>query len=509
MRKIREILYLKWVQKHRHRHIARALGVSIGIVTRVLTRAGQRGLDWPAVEEMTESALEVVLYGERARKRQVPLPEPVLLHEELKKPGVTLALLHEEYLAAHPEGYSYSEFCRAYARWRESQTVVMHQEHRAGEKMFTDFSGKKPCWVDPGTGEVHEAELFVAVLGASNYTYAEAVESQKVEFWIGANTRAVEFYGGVPVLVVPDQLKSAVSRACAYEPGIQRSYQEWGHHYATLILPARPRRPRDKAKVEVAVQIVQRWIVARLRHFTFFSLVELNEAIRALLFDLNARRMRRYGASRRELYERLDLPHLKPLPERRFECARWEKVKVGVNYHVEIDKHFYSVPYQLIHHHLWVRVGTTCVEIYGSENKRITAHVRKFAIGRYTTKTEHMPRSHRAQAEWTPERMLSWARKFGPCTTLFIENLLGRAEHPEHAYRACLGVMRLGKEYGAQRLENAAVRAVAVKAFSYRHVANILKNNLDRLPKPPENPRSEPAPTPLVHENIRGNPYYE
>jgi len=506
MRKIKEILYLKWVQNRRHRHIGRALEVSIGVVSAVLQRAAEQGLDWATVETMSEAALEAKLYGDRAKKRTTPLPDAALLGEELSKPGVTLALLYEEYLGTHPQGYSYSQFCRHYRRWRRSQKVSMRQEHRAGEKMFTDFSGKKPHWVDPKTGEMHEVELFVAVLGASNYTFAYAVESQRVEHWIGVHIRAVEFFSGVCELVICDQLKSGVSRACAYEPGIQRTYQEWAHHYGTLILPARPRRPRDKAKVEVGVQVVQRWVLARLRHFTFFSLAELNEAIGYLLAELNARPMRRYGASRRELYERLDLAHLKPLPERRFECAEWKKVKVGINYHVEIDKHFYSVPYQLMHQHLWARLSTGCVEIYATNNKRITAHVRSFVIGRYTTKTEHMPRSHRAQAEWTPERMIHWAAKHGAHVRMVVENLLGRVEHPEQAYRACLGIMRLGKHYGGERLENAAVRAVALRAYSYRHLANILKNQLDRLPQAPA---SQDSKVPISHENVRGNPYYE
>ena len=505
MRKIKEILYLKWVQQRRHRHIGRALEVSIGVVSEVLKRAAAKGLDWAKVETMAESVLEVALYGDRAKKQRVPLPEPALLQEELRKPGVTRALLYEEYLAAHPQGYSYSEYCRAFARWRKTQNVTMHQEHRAGEKMFTDFSGKKPAWVDPRTGEIHTAELFVAVLGASNYTYAEAVATQKVEHWIAAHTRAVEFFAGVTKLVVPDQLKSGVTRACAYEPGIQRTYQEWAHHYGTLILPARPRRPRDKAKVEVAVQVVQRWVLARLRHFTFFSLADLNEAIAYLLVELNARTMRRYGASRRALYERLDAPHLKALPERRFECARWKKVKVNINYHVEVDKHFYSVPYQLVHQELEARVSVGCVEIYGLNNKRITAHVRSLVIGHYTTKPEHMPRSHRAQAEWTPERMIHWAAKHGPYTRMVVENILGRAEHPEHGFRSCMGIQRLAKQYGSERLEDAAVRGVSLKVFSYRYLANVLKNNIDRLPPKQPSP-TEPIP---AHENLRGEDYYE
>jgi len=507
MRKTKEILYLKWAERRRHRHIARALGVGVGTVSETVRRAAEHQLDWPRVEAMPEPQLEALLYGAAAKDAAAALPDPVKLHQELKRPGVTLALLHEEYLAQHPEGaYSYSQFCRHFARWRRRQHVVMHQHHRAGEKMFTDFSGKKPHWVDPTTGECHEAELFVAVLGASNYTYVEATESQRVAHWIAAHVHAFEFFGGVAALTVPDQLKSGVTHACAYEPVIQRTYQECAHHYGTLIVPARPRRPRDKAKVEVAVQIAQRWILARLRHLTFFSLAELNEAIRHLLTDLNARTMRRYGASRRELFERLDAPHLKALPDRRFECATWLKVRVNINYHVKVEEHFYSVPYQLVHQQLEVRVAASVVEIF-TGTKRVTAHPRSLVRNGYSTKPEHMPRAHRAHAEWTPERMLTWAHKFGPSTTTLVEHLLARPEHPEHAYNACLGILRLGKEYGPERLETAAVRAVALKAYSYRYVANVLKNHLDRLP-----PRAQPTPPalPLVttHENVRGEDYY-
>lgn len=507
MRKIKEILRLKWVEGRRHRHIAHALEVGVGTVSEVVRRAGEHHLDWAAVEPMPEARLEATLYGEAAKNVATPLPDPLALYQELKKPGVTLALLYEEYLGAHPEGYSYSQFCRGFARWRRRQKVVMHQEHRAGEKMFTDFSGKKPHWVDPKTGEIHEAELFVAVLGASNYTYVEATESQRVEHWIAAHVRAWEFFGGVAALTVPDQLKSGVSAACAYEPVIQRTYQECAQHYGTLIVPARPRRPRDKAKVEVAVQIAQRWILARLRHLSFFSLAELNEAIRHLLADLNRRTMRRYGASRHELFERLDQPHLKALPERRFEHAVWLKARVNINYHVEVQQHFYSVPYPLVHQQLEVRVAAATVEVFNG-TKRVASHARSLVRNGYTTKAEHMPRSHRAHAEWTPERMLNWAHKFGPYTTELVERVLARPEHPEQAYNACLGLMRLGKEYGAERLETAATRAIALKAYSYRYVANVLKNNLDRLP--PRTPVSDQAQLPLIadHENVRGENYY-
>jgi len=506
MRKIKEILRLKWAEGRRHRHIARALKVGLGTVSEVVQRAARAGLDWARVEQFGEVELEAALYGEVRRKRRAPLPDPAWMDGELKKTGVTLQLLHVEYRESHPDGYGYTQFCDHYRRWKKSQRVVMRQVHRAGEKMFTDFSGKKPHWIDPMTGEICEAELFVAVLGASNYTYAEALESQKIACWLAGNTRALEYYGGVPELSIPDQLRSAVSKPCRYEPEIQRTFEEWGAHYSTVILPARQRKPRDKAAVEAGVLVAQRWILARLRNQSFFSLGELNQRIAELLEDLNTRRMRRYGKSRRELFEELERPALQPLPAERFTYAEWKKVKVNIDYHAEVDHSYYSVPFVLAHHQLEARITASTVELF-ENNERVAAHARSQRRGRYVTEPAHMPSSHRQHLEWSPSRLIAWAATVGSSTAALVEAILADRPHPEQGYRSCLGIMRLAKHYGAERLEAASARALAARARSYKHLDSILKHGLDRLPTKSPSP-STPSPAPVSHENIRGEDYY-
>lgn len=504
MRKIKDILRQKWLLQRSHRQIAQALGVGLGSVTGVLDRAARAQLSWESVESLPETELEVRLYRGSTKRKYAALPDAAVLDLELKKPGVTLQLLHLEYRERCPEGYGYTQFCDHYRKWKHKQRVVMRQVHRAGEKMFTDYAGKKPHWVDPMTGEIKTAELFVAVLGASNYTFAEATASQKVADWIGSNTRALEYFGGVPALVVPDQLKSAVTRACAYEPEIQRNFEQWATHYGTLVLPARPRKPRDKAKVEVGVQVVERWILARLRHRTFFSLAELNTAIGELLEDLNARVMRRYGKSRRELFDTLERAMLKALPETRFECAAWSRARVHIDYHVAIDHHYYSAPFQLVHQDLEVRLTQNCVQLF-LKGERVAIHTRSFHRGGFTTNPQHLPRTHQRHLEWTPTRMILWARKVGPSTAALVETILADRPHVEHGYRSCLGLMRLARGYGWERMEAAAARALAVRARSYKHVESILKHGLDRLP--PMQRKSVTVNT-AEHENVRGQTYY-
>lgn len=506
MRKIKDILRQKWLLRRGHRQIARALDVGVGTVSLVVGRAADAELTWEHVEALSESELERRLYTAVAKRVGAPLPVPPTIDLELKKPGVTLRLLHLEYREAHPDGYGYTQFCDHYRRWKKRQRLVMRQTHRAGEKLFSDYAGKKPHWIDPMTGELQEAELFVAVLGASNYTYAEATATQKIGDWCGSHTRALEYIGGVTDLVVPDQLKSAVTTASRYEPEIQRTFQEWASHYGTVILPARPARPRDKAKVEVAVQIVERWILARLRHQQFFSLGELNARIRELLDALNARIMRRYGKSRRQLFEELDRPALHALPAERFVVAEWKQVRVHIDYHVALDSHYYSAPHQLVHQALEARLTATTVELF-LKGQRVAAHVRSLVRGHYTTAPAHMPKAHLRHAEWSPARLIRWAQKIGPMTAQLVEAILHDRPHPEQGYRSCLGIMRLGRGYGAERLEAACTRAFLARARSYRHVESILKAGLDRLPPQTTAP---PAPRPsALHENVRGQSYYE
>ena len=504
MRKIREILRHKWVSGRSHREVAAALRISVGAVSAVERRAREAGLDAASVEALDDAALETRLYGATAAERRRVLPDPVFIHTERKKPGVTLELLHQEYLERHPDGYRYTQFCEHYRRWLKDRRLSMRQVHHAGEKLFVDYAGKKPSVTDPATGEVREAELFVAVLGASNFTFVEATASQQIADWIGSHVRALEFLGGVPRAIVPDQLKTGVTRACRYEPELQRSYEELARHYGTVILPARPATPKDKAKAEVGVQIAERWILARLRDEVFFSLAALNQRILELLGELNGRAMRHYRTSRRALFEELDRPALKPLPAARYEHALWKFVRPGLDYHVEFDHHFYSVPFTLRHEQLDLRATSSTIEIF-RKGERVASHLRSSRRGRHTTVPEHMPRSHQAHLEWSPERIARWAHTIGPDTRALVEAIFADRPHPEQGYRSCLGILRLAKRYGDTRLEVASGRALAARARSYRHVESILKNGLDRLPAPDPGRRDG---TPVVHVNLRGRDYY-
>ena len=504
MRALREILRQKLQLSRSHRAAARAAGVGTATVASAATRARVLGLDWDAVEKLDDEELETRMYGPRGGKRG-GRPEPDLphLHVELRRTGVTLQLLHLEYLEQHPDGYRYTAFCERYGQWLQKQRLSMRQTHIAGDKSFVDYSGKKPHIVDAATGECIEVELFVAVLGASSYTFAESSYTQQLPDWIASNSRALAFFGGVPNAVVPDQLKSAVTVACKYDPGVQRTFDEWARHHMTTILPARPRKPRDKAKVEVAVQVAQRWILARLRNQTFFSLAELNARIAELLIELNNRPMRTYNASRRELFERLDRAALRPLPSESFDYAEWKRVQLNIDYHAEFEGHYYSAPHDLRGEELWLRATASAIEIYRL-GRQVAVHPRSRVVGRHTTIAAHMPAAHRMHAEWTPELILGWASTVGDNTRRFAEKLLTERSHPEHGYRSCLGVFRLSKKYGAERVEAACGRALEVGARSYRHVASILQHGLDRAPALDVEPRA-PA---VTHENVRGREYY-
>jgi transposase len=505
MHQVREILRQKLVQKRSHRAVVTALGVSMGAVSSVVTRAATLGLDWKAVEALDDEALEVRLYGPRISTRQArPLPDPATLHMELRRPGVTLQLLHLEYLEQHPDGYRYTKFCAVYQEWVERRAPTMRQVHVAGDKMFVDYSGQKPHYIEPTTGEVVEVELFIAVLGASSYTYAEATRTQRLADFTASNARAFTFFGGVTNAVVPDQLKSAVTIASRYEPGVQRTFAELGRHYGTTVLPARPRSPRDKAKVEVAVQVAQRWILARMRNEKFGSLGALNARIAELCAELNRRVMRHYKASRLELFERLDKPALRALPEEPFVHAEWEQARLNIDYHAKVGEHFYSAPFTLVHEALWARSTASTVELF-HRGTRVASHLRSNMPGRHTTDPRHMPAAHQKHAEWTPTRILGWASTVGPMTAKLAEAILAERRHPEHGYRSCLGLFRLAKRYGHERVEVACARALVVGARSYRHVESILKHGLDRAPaldvERPEGAR-------LEHENVRGSDYY-
>jgi len=505
MRQVREVLRLRYVCGHSGHQIAAAVGVSRYTVAEYLRRAAVVGITWPVPPELDDATLERRLFTPPFAQAGLlrPQPEWSRLHAELRRSGVTLMLLWEEYRAGQPEGYGYSRFCDLYAEWRGRLSPTMRQTHPAGERLFVDYAGQTVDVIDVTTGEVRAAQVFVAALGASNLTYAEARWTQALPDWIGCHVNAFAYFGGVAQQVVCDNLKAGVTATCRYEPGINRTYQDMAAHYGTAVLPARVRKPRDKAKVEVAVQVVQRWILARLRHRRFHSLAELNGAIRELAEDLNARPMRHLGTSRRALFERLERDALLPLPAEAYAYAEWRRCRAGLDYHVEVHGHFYSVPYRLMREVIEARITDQTVELF-HRGQRVASHVRSPRPHRHTTIPEHMPSAHRRHAEWTPTRLLREAEAIGPATTALVERILIAKPHPEQGFRACLGILRLVRGYGAERVEAACQRGLDIGARSYGSITSILRNGLDRAYRP------EPVPDapPVQHENIRGGGYY-
>jgi transposase len=506
MRKIREVLRLVIGEGLSRRQAAAATGSPYSTIADHLARAERAGLGWPLPEGMDDGELEARLFAraEAPPSSSRPLPDWAEVHRELRRKGVTLQLLWMEYRERHPDGYGYTQFCRHYRTWQGRLDLVMRQEHRAGEKLFVDFPGMTIPIVDPDSGEVWQAQLFVAVLGASNYTYAEAFPSQELPHWIGGHVHAFDFFGGCAAIVVPDNLRSAVSRAHRYEPDINPTYAEMAAHYGCAVIPARSGKPRDKAKVEQGVLLAERWILAALRQRTFFSLAEANAAIRERLAWLNERPFRKLPGSRRELFESLDRPALRSLPARPYEFAEWHSAKVNIDYHVEVDRHWYSVPHQLVGQVCDARVTAAVVEVL-HRGRRVASHPRSAQQGRFTTEPAHMPEAHRRHAEWSPSRIVAWAERSGPATSALVTEIMASRPHPEQGFRSCLGIMRLGRRYGEARLEAAAIRALAIGAHSYRSVESILKAGLDGLPLP----GTEPGPTIGDHANVRGPAYYE
>jgi transposase len=505
MRRLRELLRLKYEAGLSHRAIAQACAMGLGTVTTYLQRATAAGVSWPLPEDLDDAGLEARLFARPAvpPARDRVVPEWSQLHLELKKPGVTLSLLWVEYRAQHPEGYAYSQFCERYRRWAQALKPSMRQVHRAGEKLFVDFSGKRPHLVDAKTGEEIAVELFVGVLGASGLIYAEATRSQDLPSWIGAHVRMLDYFQGSPAIWVPDNLKSGVTMTSRYEPEINRTYAELARHYDAVVIPARVATPTDKPKAEVSVQIAQRWVLAALRHRTFFTLADLNAAIGERVDAVNERPMQITGLSRRALFEQLDQPALKLLPRTRYELAEWKPCRVNIDYHVDVDHNFYSVPYQLVHVRVEARFTASTVEVFVN-GRRLASHGRLTGRGRFSTQLAHMPRAHRAHAEWTPSRLIAWAEQTGPATGRLVAGILAHRPHPEQGYRACLGLMRLGRIHGADRLEAACHRAERLRSYRFRTVEQILLNHQDRLPL------DDAAPTrpPLTHENLRGAGYY-
>lgn len=510
MRHLKELFRLKYLVGLSHRQIATSLNISTGVVSKYVRLASACGLSYPLPDDIDDTKLHLLLTATPSPPDLQPemplaLPDFALIHQELKRKGVTRLLLWQEYAATHERAaYGYSQFCELYRRWRAQHQSVMRQVHRAGEKLFVDYCGPTVDVVNAVTGEVKSAQIFVAVMGASNFTFAEATWSQALADWISSHTRAFAFLGAVPQLIIPDNLKSGVTRACRYDPALNTTYAEMLAHYGTAALPARPYKPRDKAKVEVAVQVVERWIIARLRHVTFFSLADLNRAIRLLLEDLNSRPLKKLPGNRRSQYDALDRPAMRPLPNIPYEYAEWKRARVGIDYHIEVERHFYSVPSALTRREVEVRLTASTVEVFYA-GKRVAAHLRSTRHGSHTTESSHMPASHRAHLEWTPGRFLTWAVGIGPSTRDLVRHLLENRPHPEMGYRSCLGLLSLAKRYGEARLEAACQRALLLGAPSRLSVVSILKQGLDAQP-PPDTAQ---VTAPLVHENLRGAAYYQ
>lgn len=503
MRKIREALRLSH-EGLSTRVMASSLAIGRTTLREYLSRARDVGLSWPLPSELTDADLEHLLFPQRpaGSSDPIPLPDWAYVHAELRRKGVTLLLLWQEYREVHPEGYGYSRYCELYTRWEGKLSPVMRQRHPAGERLFVDYAGHTVDVIDPQTGEVRAAQIFVAALGASNFTYVEATWTQSLPDWISSHVRAFSFFGGVPAQVVPDNLKAAVIKACFYDPAINRTYGDMATHYDTAVVPARPRKPKDKAKVEGAVLLAERWILARLRNQTFFSLDELNAAIRPLLDHLNEKVTRHLGASRRTLFEDLDKPALKPLPCEPYVYAEWKKCRAGLDYHVDIGRHYYSVPHQLLRQALWARITVRTVEIY-HKGQRVAAHQRTSGNRQHSTVRDHMPAHHRYRSDWTPERIRTQAARIGPNVETFVEMVMRKRRHPEQGYRTCMGVLRLAKTFGAARLDAACERALHINSYTYQSLHSILKNGLDRTPQ--RCATDEPA---ITHPNIRGAGYF-
>jgi transposase len=507
MRKVKELLRLRYGLRLSVRQIARSCSLPHSSIINYLQRARVAGLNWPLPDELDDAALEARLFpsATNTSTRGAPLPDFRRIHEELRsKRHVTVSLLWQEYKENHPDGFQYSRFSELYRGWAKKLDVVLRQEHRAGDKLYVDHAGPTVAVVDPESGEVREASIFVAVLGASNYTYVEATWTRDLYDWIGSHIRALEFFGGVSAAVVPDNWRTGVTKACWYEPDLNPTYRDLAEHYDTVILPTRVAKPRDKAKVESGVLVVERWILAALRHRTFVGLVALNQAIRELLERLNQRKFRKLDTSRAEIFERLERPALKPLPQDRFVFGEWKKARVNIDYHVEIERHYYSVPFHLVHEPVEARIRSAIIEIF-HKSRRVATHARSSVVGGFTTLSEHRPPQHRHYLEWTPERLIDWARKIGPSAAAVVSNILQSRRYPEQGYRACLGLIRLARRYPAERVEAASVRALAVGACSYRSIRSILEANLDSQPLEEQNAAGAHQ---IVHANVRGAAYY-
>lgn len=507
MHKIREIIRLAFDTKLSGNDIAKSLGVSRAYAFECVRRAKNAELSWPLPESIGDDELEGILYG-NSRTKPAPdsptEPDWEQIFRELKKKGVNLSLLWQEYCECAPRPLSYSQFCKRYKKWLGKINLVMRQEHLAGEKLFVDYAGQTMHVTDPETGEVHEVQMFVAAFGASNYSYAEATWTQQSDDWIGAHIRAFESFGGVPQMLVPDNLKVGITKWRRWDPEINAAYHRMAEHYGTSVVPARPAHPKDKAKVEKSVQVIETWIIAALRNRSFFSLQELNSAIKELVEDLNNRPFKKLTGTRREWFETIDKPALKKLPAERYEDQTWRKVLVDKDYHIEHEEHFYSIPHTLVGEEVFVRITCDTIECF-HKSKRVASHKLDPRKREKTTTPSHMAPAHKALADWTPDRVTRWAEKIGPAAAATIKKILDSCKNPQHGVGPCRGILSLEKEFGRDRLENACRRALSIGMWSVTSIRSTLKHGLDRT----ELQLAIPSLLPISHENIRGAQYFK
>lgn len=504
MRQIRQALRLHLEAGLSHGQAGGALGIPKSTVGKFARLARAAGVDWAVAQTLSDAELESRLFRPAVPRAASHLePDYAHIHRELKRPGVTLQLLWEEYAQANLLAYKYTSFCVKYREWAAQLKRSMRQIHVAGDKLFADYAGQTAPIVDLATGEIREAQIFVAALGASNYTFACATARQTAADWVGSLIAALEFMGGVPRLIVPDQPRALIARPDRYDPGVGRLVEEFCDHYNVAVLPARPAHPRDKPKVENAVLVVERWILARLRNRQFFSLAELNKAIAALLVDLNDRPFKKLPGCRREAFETLDRPALKPLPPLRMPIVRFKRARVNIDYHVELDSHYYSVPHPLVRTEVELRITGMTVQAFAGQ-RCVAMHVYSTRKGGFTTDPAHMPASHRAHRDWSPAKLITWGEGIGKSCGALVRWQMEHRPHPEQGYRACLGLRKLARQYSADRLEAACARALAIRSPSYPSVNSILKSGVDRQPLPAQ-PNQKALP---LHDDVRGADYY-
>jgi transposase len=462
--------------------------------------ASAAGLDWQTVADWSEKRLGSVLLPRSATAQPFVEPDWARIHRELDRKGMTLMLLWQEYIAAHPEGrtWRYTQFCEHYKAFAHRLKRSMRQHRRAGEKLFIDFAGPTVALTDGS-----RAQIFVAAMAASSFVFACATIAQRLEDWIACMVRALHFYGGVPQLIVPDNPRAVIATPDRYEPRANDTVQDFARYYGTSVLPARPRTPRDKASVESSVQVLTRWVLMRLRHQRFDTVAQVDAAIRQLLPSVNERPFQKLPGSRASTFAEIDAPVLMPLPAQPYELARFKTVKVHIDYHVELDGHRYSVPHALVGQTLEARITGHGVELL-LRGQRVAAHARNDRYGGFTTLDLHMPAAHRAHLQWTPQRLIDWGQRIGLACGELVTRLLQTYKHPEHGYRSCLGLLSLSRRYGNARLEAACERALALGTFRYRHVRDLLANNRDLVPQEASTDWTSPA-----HANVRGPGYYQ